>query len=91
MSEETVYIQAVALGLDPAWRLTSGESQAQDIAALLAAESTTTDAGIRTLTYSTIGIEPGIDIVLFRLAPSVEALETAGSRDSGGRPSCARS
>lgn len=80
MSGETVYIQAVALGLDPAWRLTSGESQAQDIAALLAAEATTTDAGIRTLTYSTIGIEPGIDVVLFRLAPSVEALETAGAR-----------
>lgn len=80
MSDETTYIQAVALGLDPAWRRTAAESQADEIAALLDAEAATTAAGIRTLTYSTIGIEPGVDLLLFRLAPSVEALETAGAR-----------
>lgn len=80
MSDETIYIQAVALGLDPAWRRTLSAAQADDIAAVLAAETATTEAGIRTLTYSTIGIEPGVDILLFRLAPSVEALETAGAR-----------
>lgn len=80
MSDETIYIQAVAFGLDPAWRRTPPDDQGTDIAALLSAEAATTEAGIRTLTYSTIGIEPGVDILLFRLAPSVEALETAGAR-----------
>ena len=56
------------------------EEQEADIAALMEAETETTDAGIRTLTYSTVGLEPGVDILLFRLAPSVEALETAGAR-----------
>jgi chlorite dismutase len=80
VSDETIWIQAVALGLDPAWRRIPPAAQADDIAALLAAEAATTDAGIRTLTYSTIGIEPGVDILLFRLAPSIAALETAGAR-----------
>ena len=80
MSDETTYIQAVALGLDPAWRRTPTEAQADEIAALLDAEAATTAAGIRTLTYSTIGLEPGVDLLLFRLAPSIEALETAGAR-----------
>jgi chlorite dismutase len=80
MSDETIYVQAVAFGLDPAWRRIPPDDQGADIAALLAAEAATTEAGIRTLTYSTVGIEPGVDILLFRLAPSVEALETAGAR-----------
>ena len=80
MSDETTYIQAVALGLDPAWRRTPTEAQADEIAALLDAEAATTAAGIRTLTYSMIGLEPGVDLLLFRLAPSIEALETAGAR-----------
>jgi chlorite dismutase len=80
MSDETTYIQAVGLGLDPAWRRTPADDQAADIAALLSAEAATTAAGIRTLTYSTVGLEVGVDILLFRLAPSVEALETAGAR-----------
>jgi len=80
MTDETIYIQAVGLGLDPAWRRTAADDQQADIAALLAAETATTGVGVRTLTYSTIGIEPGVDIVLFRLAASVEALETAGAR-----------
>jgi chlorite dismutase len=82
MSDETIYIQAVALGLDPAWRRIPPEAQVDDIAALLAAEAATTDAGVRTLTYSTIGIEPGVDVLLFRLASSVAELETAGARSA---------
>jgi len=80
MSGDTTYIQAVALGLDPAWRRTLPEDQAADIVALLDAEAATTADGIRTLTYSTVGLEPGVDILFFRLASSVDALETAGAR-----------
>ena len=80
MSDESIYIQAVALGLEPAWRRTTADMQATDVAAMLEGEATTAAEGIRTLTYSTIGIEPGIDLLFFRLGPSIEALETAGAR-----------
>jgi chlorite dismutase len=80
MSDDTIYVQAVALGLDAAWRRLPAEAQEADVAAVLEAEAETTRLGIRTLTYSTVGLEPGVDMLLFRLAPSVEALESAGSR-----------
>ncbi len=80
MTDETIYVQAVGYGLDAAWRRLAPDAQADDVAALLAAETATTDADVRTLSYSTIGLEPGVDLLLFRLAPSVEALETAGAR-----------
>jgi len=80
MSDDTIYVQAVALGLDAAWRRLPAEAQEADISAVLEAEAETTRLGIRTLTYSTVGLEPGVDMLLFRLAPSVEALEAAGSR-----------
>ena len=80
MRDDTIYVQAVALGLDPAWRRLPAETQEADVAAVLEAEIETTRLGIRTLTYSTVGLEPGVDMLLFRLAPSVEALESAGSR-----------
>ncbi|HEV8402563.1 MAG TPA: chlorite dismutase family protein [Candidatus Limnocylindrales bacterium] len=80
MSDDTIYVQAVALGLDPAWRRLPTGAQEADIVAMLDAETETTSLGIRTLTYSTVGLEPGVDILLFRLAPSVDALESAGAR-----------
>ncbi len=80
MSDDSIYIQAVALGLEPAWRRTAPDDQAADLAAMLEAEATTAAEGIRTLTYSTVGIEPGVDVLFFRLGPSIEALETAGAR-----------
>ncbi len=80
MSDDSIYVQAVALGLEPAWRRTTPGEQATDVAAMLDAEATTAADGIRTLTYSTIGIEPGVDLLFFRLGPTIEALETAGAR-----------
>jgi chlorite dismutase len=80
MSDEAIFIQAAGFRLDPAWRRTAPADQATDVAALIAAEETTAAEGTRTLTYSTAGLEPGVDLLFFRLAPSVEALETAGAR-----------
>jgi chlorite dismutase len=80
MTDETIYVQAVALGLDPAWRRLPVEAQEADVAAVLESETETTRLGIRTLTYSTVGLEPGVDVLLFRLAPSVESLESAGAQ-----------
>ncbi|NJD27852.1 MAG: chlorite dismutase family protein [Chloroflexi bacterium] len=81
MSEEaSQYVQAVGLGLDPGWRHRSAEERAADGRELAAAEAETTASGVRTLTYSSVGLEPGVDLVLLRLAPTIDALEEAGAR-----------
>ena len=74
------FVQAVALGLDPAWRRLPAAERADDAEAFCAAEAATTAEGVRTLTYSSIGIEPGVDLVFLRLAPSIDAIEAAGAR-----------
>ncbi len=81
MSDEgQTFVQAVALGLDPAWRRRPDDERASDAAAYVAAERETAGAGVRTLTCSSVGLEPGVDLVLLRLAPSMDALEDAGAR-----------
>ena len=74
------YVQAVALGVDPAWRRLPDAARAHDGAAFCAAEMATAAEGVRTLTYSSIGLEPGVDLLLLRLADSLDALEIAGAR-----------
>lgn len=74
------YVQAVALGLDPAWRRLPERARAADGAALCAAEAVTDAEGVRTLVYSSVGLEPGVDLLLLRLADSLDALEVAGAR-----------
>lgn len=81
MTEEPrVFVQAVGLGLDPAWRRLPDDERATDADALAAAEAASTATGVRTLVYSSVGLEPGVDLLLLRLADSVEALEAAAAR-----------
>jgi len=70
---ETRYVHALALGLDPAWRRQTRDERcrsAEELCAALAAKSEVT-----TFTYSMIGLKTGVDLMLWSLAPSVEALE----------------
>ncbi len=69
------YIQALALGLDPAWRRRRDEERHDDGCRFVEADSAATVDGVRTVTYSTIGLEPGVDVLLWRMAASVEQLE----------------
>ncbi len=72
------FVHALALGLDPAWRrLPANERRAT--ADAFAAAVTTADP-VRTETYSLTGLKPGIDLLVWRLAPSLEALETEAAR-----------
>lgn len=67
------YVHALALGLDAAWRRLPREERcesASELAAAVAAESDVT-----TFAYSMVGLQPGIDLLLWSLAPSLEALE----------------
>ncbi|HEX8938876.1 MAG TPA: chlorite dismutase family protein [Candidatus Limnocylindrales bacterium] len=74
------YIHALALGLDPAWRRLPGDERARTGAAF--AEALAADAAddVATFTYSSIGLEAGVDLVLWRLGPSLDALEEAAAR-----------
>lgn len=78
--EAQVFVQAIGLGLDPVWRRLPDAERAADGRALCAAEDASAAAGVRTLAYSSIGIEPGVDLVMLRIAPSMEELEAAGAR-----------
>lgn len=73
------YVQALALGLDPAWRRLDAATRHADAGHLqvwLVGES---DRGIRTYTYSSVGLEAGVDLLLWRFAPSVDALEESAA------------
>ncbi|MFP5342518.1 MAG: chlorite dismutase family protein [Candidatus Limnocylindria bacterium] len=77
---DPMYAQAVGLGLDPAWRRQPDPARRADGLALCAAEDETTATGVRTLAFSSVGLEAGVDLVLVRLASTVDALEDAGAR-----------
>jgi chlorite dismutase len=72
------YVHALALGLDPAWRrLPAGERRGAADAFARAVEG---EPGVTTETYSTVGIKAGVDLLVWRLAPSFDALESAAAR-----------
>jgi chlorite dismutase len=79
MSDEQVYVQALTLGLDPAWRREPDARRQEDgrhFADILEAQ---TGSDVRTIVYSSVGLEPGVDLLVWRMAPSVDALESAAA------------
>lgn len=72
------YVQALALGLDPAWRRLPADRRAATAASV--ERAIRTDAPVVTETYSMIGMKPGVELLVWRLGPSVEALEEAAAR-----------
>lgn len=70
---ERRYVHALALGLDGAWRRLDREERchsAEQFAAAVGAES-----DVSTFTYSMVGLKAGVDVLLWSLSPSLEALE----------------
>ena len=76
---DQVYIQALALGLDPAWRRTSDGERHDDGRRFGEADAAAELDGVRSMAYSSVGIEPGVDLLFWRMAPSVDALESAAA------------
>lgn len=74
------FVHALALGLDPAWRRLGDAERRADGDAWCDAVATADGDGVRTFTYSMVGLQPGVDLLLWRLAPSVEALEASAAR-----------
>jgi chlorite dismutase len=66
------FVQALALRLDPAWRRLPRQQRCDSIDALgLALHG----GDVKTYTYSSVGLQPGVDLLLWSLAPSLESLE----------------
>ena len=78
-ADEQTYIQALAMGLDPAWRRRSDEERHDDGRRFAEAEAAAELDGVRSITYSSIGLEPGVDLLLWRMASTVDGLETAAA------------
>jgi chlorite dismutase len=72
------FLHVLALGIDPAWRARPAAERAADLVALVAAADQGA-AGVTTLSYTTTTLEPGTDLLLWRTAPEVADLETAGA------------
>ena len=66
------FVQALALGVEPGWRRLEPRVRGCGFEQL-AAEVANGDA--KTFTYSAIGLEPGVDLLLWSLAGSLESLE----------------
>jgi chlorite dismutase len=67
------FVQALGLGIDPAWRRRASQERCDDVRDLERALEVQPE--VRTFTYTTIGLQAGTDLVLWSLAPSLEALE----------------
>jgi chlorite dismutase len=80
VTDDQLYVQALALGLEPAWRRRTDAERRDDGCSLRDALAAADLEGARTITYSSVGLEPGVDLLLWRMAPTVEALETAAAR-----------
>jgi chlorite dismutase len=75
-----VVLQALALGLDAAWRRLPDSERAADARAFAAALAAGPDDGVTTVPHSSIGLEPGVDLLLWSAGPDVDAIERFAAR-----------
>ena len=76
---DQTYIQALAFGLDPAWRRLRDDERHEDGCRFAEAYVAGDLESIRSVAYSSVGLEPGVDLLLWRMAPSVDALEATAA------------
>jgi chlorite dismutase len=67
------------VGIDPAWRRQPPDTRARDWASFVAAERAASEAAVTSVLYSSIGLEHGVDLLLWRTAASVTALEVGAA------------
>ena len=71
------FVQALALGLDPAWRRLPAAERRESCAEFFAAVES--GEAVTTFTYSMVGLKPGIDVLLWRLGSGLDALEESAA------------
>ena len=71
------YVQALALGLDSAWRRLPPDDRRSTFGTFASA----LEAGeaVKTFTYSTIGLKAGVDLLVWRLGATLDALEESAA------------
>jgi chlorite dismutase len=72
------FVHALALGLDPAWRRLQPAERCQTADELIAAVRV--ESEVNTQCYSMVGLQPGADLLLWSLGPSLESLEEISAR-----------
>jgi chlorite dismutase len=75
-TNDQLYVQAIGFGLDAAWRRQPEEERRDDGRRFC--EATESD-DVRTITYSSIGLEPGVDLLFWRMASDVDTLESSAA------------
>ncbi len=74
---ETQFVHALALGLDQAWRRLPDLQRRTTCADFISSVEQPSD--VKTFAYTMVGLKPGIDLLLWRLAPSLESLEESAA------------
>jgi chlorite dismutase len=67
------FVHALALGLDPAWRRLPATQRCETAEELAAAVNKKSQ--VTTHCYSMVGLQPGADLLLWSLGPTLESLE----------------
>lgn len=71
------YVHALALGLDGAWRRLPDAQRRSTCSDFLSSVEKAED--VKTYAYSMVGLQPGVDLMLWRLAPTLDALEDSAA------------
>jgi chlorite dismutase len=71
------YVHALALGLDPAWRRLPDAQRRSTCSDFLSSVEQAKD--VKSYAYSMVGLQPGVDLMLWRLAPTLDALEDSAA------------
>ncbi len=79
-STNGTYVQALALGLDAAWRRRSDEDRHDDGVRFAEVVTVAELDGVRGFAYSSVGLQPGVDVLLWRMAPTIDLLERSAAR-----------
>ena len=74
---ESRFVHALALGLDAAWRRQPPAARCQSADELVAAVRM--DSAVTTHCYSMVGLQPGVDMLLWSLGPTLDALEESSA------------
>jgi chlorite dismutase len=74
-TEAPRFVQYVFLKVDSAWRRLSESERTQGKREFLAALDAGASQGIKTFSYSTIGLKVGADLMLWRIADSIDSLQ----------------
>ena len=79
MTDAPWYLHVLALGIDPAWRQRSGQERAADWTSFVGAEVEAQGMGVSSSLYSSVGLQPGVDLLVWRTGTSVDDLELAAA------------